>query len=187
MSTSLRLRQAGKTRFFAGWLPIVLCAFAASPAPLRAQQEDLQGVYAIDAAASDDIEAAITRGTADMNFAIRPLARSRTAKTNPCYQRIEIHRNENTVSVRYDARPPIDIPADGRSVPWIREDGATYDVSIEWSAAQAVMHFESDTGNRTNTLMLQPDGATLKFNVKLTSSHLPAPIIYTLTYRRAAR
>lgn len=163
---------------------IAVCAMAASAASLKAQQADMQGVYAIDPAASDNIEAAITRGTADMNFAIRALARSRTAKTNPRYQRVEIRRNDTTVSVKYDARPPIEIPADGRSVAWVREDGATYNVSVEWSAAQLVMHFESDTGNRANTLVLLPDGATLKFNAILTSTYLPTPIVYTLTYRR---
>jgi hypothetical protein len=165
-------------------LSIAVCATAAPVASITAQQTDLQGVYTIDAAASDNIEAAITRGTADMNFAIRPLARSRTAKTNPRYERVEIRRSVATVSVQYDARPPLEIPADGRSVAWVREDGATYNVSVQWSASQLVMHFESDTGNRTNTLVLQPDGTTLKFNVKLSSSYLPAPIVYTLTYRR---
>lgn len=151
---------------------------------LRAQPADLQGVYTIDAAASDDIGTAITRGTADMNFAIRSLARNRTAKTNPRYERVEIRRSDTTVSVRYDARPAIEIPVDGRAVPWVREDGSTYNVSVQCSPAQLVMYFESGTGNRTNTLVLQPDGTTLKFNVKLTSSYLPAPIVYTLTYRR---
>ena len=165
-------------------LAIAFCTVAAPAGTLRAQQLDLQGVYAIDPAASDDIGAAITRGTADMNFAIRSLARNRTAKTNPRYERLEIRRNDTTVSVKYDARPPIEIPADGRSVPWVREDGSSYNVSVQWSPSQLVMHFESDTGNRTNTLVLQPDGSTLKFNVKLTSSYLPAPIVYSLTYRR---
>jgi hypothetical protein len=164
-------------------MPIALCAMTAAALSLKAQQADMQGVYAIDPRASDNIEAAITRGTADMNFAIRPLARSRTAKTNPRYERVEIRRNDTTVSVKYDARPPIEIPADGRSVAWVREDGCTYHVSVEGSPSQLVMHFESDTGNRTNTLVLQPDGTTLKFNVKLTSAYLPAPIVYTLTYR----
>ena len=166
-------------------LIVALCAMAAPMATLQAEPAGLQGVYTIDAAASDDIEAAITRGTADMNFAIRSLARSRTSKINPRYERVEIQRTDTAISVRYDARPPIEMPADGRSVRWVREDGDTYDVSAQWSATQLVMHFEADNGNRTNTLVLQPDGSTLKFNVKLTSSHLPGPIVYVLTYRRS--
>ena len=173
--------------FHARWLPVVLCAACTLPAAWPdAQPANLQGVYTIDAAASDDIDAAITRGTADMNFAIRSLARSLTAKTNPRYERVEIRRNDTTVSVRYDSRPPIEVPADGRSVRWVREDGAAYDVSVQWNAPQLVMHFESDTGKRINTLVLQPDGRTLRFSVQLISSHLPAPILYTLTYRRSA-
>jgi hypothetical protein len=163
---------------------IAVCALAVPTLSLEAQQADLQGVYSIDADASDNIDAAITRGTEDMNFAIRSLARSRTAKTNPRYARVEIWRNDTTIRVQYDARPPIEIPGDGRSVPWVREDGSTYNVSARWAATQLVMHFESATGNRINTLVLQPDGTTLKFSVELTSSYLPAPITYMLTYRR---
>jgi hypothetical protein len=168
------------------WLLAPICLLAAPVSLLRAQSSELQGVYTLDAQASDDIEAVIAHGTADMNFAIRSLARSRTTKTNPRYQRVELRRNATGVSVRYDARPPIEIPANGRAVPWVREDGATYNVSAEWSAAKLEMHFESDTGNRVNRLMLQPDGTTLKFDVTLTSKYLPAPILYTLIYRRAS-
>jgi hypothetical protein len=161
-----------------------VCAFGLPAASWPAQAQDLEGAYTIDAAASDNIEAAIVSGTADMNFAIRPLARSLTAKTNPRYERIEIRRGDTNVSVRFDSRPPIEMPNDGHAVRWVREDGGIYNVSVEWSAAQMVMHFQSENGDRTNTLVLEPDGATLKFKVKLTSAHLPAPILYVLIFRR---
>jgi hypothetical protein len=163
-----------------------ICAIAMPSTALLAQQRDLQGAYAIDAAASDNIEAAIVSGTADMNFAIRSLARSLIAKTNPRYDRVEVRRNGTSVSVRFDARPPIEMPLDGHPVRWIREDGGIYNVTAQWSDTQVVMHFESDNGDRTNTLFLEPDGATLRFRVKLTSTHLPGPILYVLTYRRPA-
>jgi len=165
---------------------VLVCVFAMPTTSLMAQPRDLQGAYTIDAAASDSIEAAIVSGTADMNFAIRSLARSLIAKTNPRYERIEIRRSDTSVSVRFDVRPPIEMPNDGHPVRWVREDGGIYNVSVEWSAAQMVMRFLSDTGDRTNTLVLEPDGATLRFRVTLTSARLPGPIVYVLTYRRQA-
>jgi hypothetical protein len=48
------------------------------------------------------------------------------------------------------------------------------------------MHFDADDGQRINTLVLSPDGLSLKLKVRLTSSHLPKPIEYTLAYRRSA-
>ena len=141
-------------------------------------------MYTIDAAASDNIETAINNGTADMNFAIRYLARRITAQTNPRYERIQISRNDTTISVQFDARKPIEMPADGQSVPWVREDGGKDDLSAQWTATQLVMHFKSGDGERVYTIVLQPDRVTLKLNVKLVSSHFSAPINYVLAYRR---
>ena len=145
---------------------------------------DLQGVYTLEAAASDSIESAIENGTADMNFAIRGLARRRIAQTNPRYERVRLSRSDTTVSVQFDSREALEIPADGRSVPWTREDGGKYNVTAQWSAPQLVMHFDADDGQRINTLVLSPDGLSLKLKVRLTSPRLPKPIEYTLVYRR---
>jgi hypothetical protein len=160
------------------------CALASWSVQSRAQQTDLQGTYAIDAAASDDIKTAIDRGTAEMNFLIRDIARSRTAQTNPRYGHIAISHGSDAVSIRFDTRAPIVVPLDGRSVPWMREDGGKYDVTAQWNAKQLVMDFKSDDGERVNTFILGADGKSLKLHVRLTSQHLPAPITYMLAYRR---
>jgi hypothetical protein len=151
---------------------------------VRADQEGLQGVYAIDVARSDSIDAAIERAIAEMNFVVRPIARGRLAKTNPRYERIALSRNDATVSVQFDARKPIEMPADGRAVSWVREDGEKFEVSAQWSAAQLIMHFKAEDGERVNTFVLEPDGSSLKLSVKLSSPRLPAPLTYVLAYRR---
>jgi hypothetical protein len=147
---------------------------------------DLQGIYVLDRAASDNIDAAIEQGTAEMNFAIRYVARGRIAKTNPLYQRVQISRAAGTVSVRFDAAKPIDIPTDGRSVAWTRQDGGKYDITAESSATKLVMHLRADDGERTNTFMLSPEGAQLELEVTLVSSRLPHAIDYKLGFRRQA-
>jgi hypothetical protein len=170
----------------AKYLLVCLYVLAASAMPAQAQQTDLQGVYTFDAAASDDMKAAVDRGTADMNFAIRGIARSRIAQTNPRYERVAISRSDKTVSVQFDQRPPIVLPLDGHSVPYTRDDGEKDDASAQWSTTQLVLDFKSDKGERLNTLVLAPDGKSLKLNVKLMSSHFSAPITYMLAYRRQA-
>lgn len=165
---------------------VLASVLAVSAAAVEVPVRDLQGIYLLDAAASDSIESAIEGGTADMNFAIRGLARRRIAQTNPRYERIRLSRSDTTISVQFDSRAALEIPADGRSLPWTREDGGKYNVTAQWSASQLVMHFDADDGQRTNTLLLSPDGLSLNLKVKLTSSHLPKPIEYTLAYRRQA-
>jgi hypothetical protein len=152
----------------------------------NAQHATLQGGYTLDATASDSIESAIEQSIAPMNFMIRPIARSRLVKTNPRYQRIAISHTDTITSVQFDARKPIEMPADGHAVPWVREDGEKFEVSAQWSAAQLVMDFKAEDGERVNTFVLEPEGKTLKLNVKLVSARLPAPVTYVLTYRREA-
>jgi hypothetical protein len=185
-STPTTPEEEQMSQSVAKYLLVCLYVLAASAMPARAQQADLPGVYTFDATTSDDMKAAVDRGTADMNFAIRGIARSRIAQTNPRYERIAISRNDKTVSVQFDQRPPIVLPLDGHSVPVAREDGEQDDVTAQWSATQLVLDFKSDKGERLNTFVFAPDGKSLKLDVKLMSSHFSAPITYVLAYRRQA-
>jgi hypothetical protein len=157
----------------------------AGAAGAQMQRDDIRGEYAIDASAGDDIEAAINRGTAELNFAIRPLARRLIAKSNPPYKRIMISRDGATASVQLDSRPPIRVPLDGSSVRWIREDGGIDIVSGEWSYPAFAVYFKGEDGARVQKYVLEPDARTLKLYVEITSPRLPAPIEYMLVYRRS--
>ena len=161
-----------------------LCALAAVGQESFAADPDLTGSYAIDAAKCDDVQSAINAGTAGMNFLIRDIARSRTAQTNPLYDRITIAHTADAVSVRFDERPPIEVPLDGRTISWTREDGGHFDVTAQWSAKKLIMRFVDADGRRTNTFVLDPSGALMSLNVELISAYLSAPIKYTLVYDR---
>ena len=164
--------------------PLLACVLTLSALAAETPARDLQGVYTLNTVESDSIESAIENGTADMNFVIRGLARRRIAQTNPRYARLRLSHSDTTISVQFDTREALEIPADGRSIPWTREDGGKYNITAQWSASQLVMHFDADDGQRINTLVLSPDGLSLTLKVRLTSSHLPKPIEYTLGYRR---
>jgi hypothetical protein len=154
-----------------------------------ADSVDLQGKYVIDEAASEDIDAAIEKATADFNFAMRSMARSRISATNPRYKRIGLARNDKVITVQFDEANPLEMPADGRAVPWTREDGLKFNMSGQWNATQLVMTLASENKmlDRVNTFTLAPDGKVLKLQVRLTGARLSQPLEYLLVYRREAK
>jgi hypothetical protein len=123
--------------------------FVTGVAAAQGQKTDLQGVYDIDATASDDIGAAVARGTAQMNFAIRPLARHLIAKANPSYRRIVLTKSGATATIKLDGGSPIETPLDGTSVRWIREDGGIDRITGQWSDRALLVYFRADDGART--------------------------------------
>ena len=177
-----RTRNSVSSKTGATLVGVVLVLTGAALA--QAPQPDLQGIYGFDANSSDDIQAAITRGTEQMNFAIRPLARRLIAKANPPYQRIAISRSGTTASLQLDARPPIRTPLDGTWTRWVREDGGIDRVSGQWSYPTFAVLFQGEDGARVQKYVLDPDGGILKLYVELTSPRLPGPIDYVLVYRR---
>lgn len=149
-----------------------------------AQEETLEGVFVNDGQTSEIIESAIETGIAKMNFITRPIARSRLKKTNPSYQRIDISRTADQISVQFDNGKPVLMPADGRSAKWTRADGEVFDVSGNWQGSQLVQTFAAGDGQRINTFSLAPDGK-LTMQVTLSSTQLPAAVKYTLTFKRS--
>ena len=146
--------------------------------------QPVQGTFESANAGRDEIDKAIEAGIAKMNFIARPIARSRLKKTNPLYERIFIAHDGAQISVRYDQGKPVVMPADGTAVKWTRDDGEVFDVSAKSGDAQLQQTFKAEDGQRVNEFSLAPDGV-LTLKVTLTSPQLPAPVTYTLLYRRS--
>lgn len=146
--------------------------------------ENVQGTFESANASSEAIDKAIEAGIAKMNFIARPIARSRLKKTNPLYQRIAIAHEGAQISIRYDDAKPVVAPADGTTVKWTRDDGEVFDVSVRSTDAQLQQTFKAEDGQRVNEFSLAPDGI-LTLKVTLTSPQLPAPVTYTLQYRKS--
>jgi hypothetical protein len=163
---------------------LLLSALMPWSGSLSADDRDLAGRYDLDAKQSDDIQAAIDAGTADMNFAIRPIARNRTARINPQYEHIAVTHDAKGVTVVFDEEAPVQVSFDGRPSMWTREDGAQWAVTVELNPSRLTMLMTADKGERINTFELSPDGQTMALHVELSSPRLPAPIRYTLVYRR---
>lgn len=175
-------------RYALGTIALVAAAILAAPvdvAPLQAQTPQLQGTFTYDAAASDNINQAIERAVARMNFVTRPIARGRLRRTNEAYERIRISYTPAQVSVVTDARAPIVTPASGSAIRWTREDGEVLDVSTTWESGALTQTFKAEDGQRVNRYSVGPDGSVLTMQVTITSPRLAAPLVYNLRYRRA--
>lgn len=145
----------------------------------------LDGTYTLNAAASDNVNAAIDRAVARMNFVTRPIARGRLRRTNQPYQRVVIAHTPQQVRIATDNRAAITTPANGTPVKWRREDGEMFDVSTEWENGKLEQTFKAEDGSRTNVFTVSPDGRTLTMDVTIRSEKLAAPVRYKLVFNRA--
>jgi hypothetical protein len=153
----------------------------------RAQTSSLEGVYSASADQSERVNAAIEKAVAAMNFIKRPIARGRLKKTNPSYRQISIVRSDVQIEIQFDDRAPVQMPANGSSVKWTREDGETFDVNADWEEGRLVQTFKAEDGQRVNTFRLGPDGSQLSLHVAISSPQLPSPVEYTLVYERTTK
>jgi hypothetical protein len=132
-----------------------------------------------DAGIQQAIEAAI----ADMSFLTRSVARGRLKKTNPLYRRITITRQVVMISVRFDERRPVEMPADGSVIKWTSEDGERYDLSARAEDGRLVQTFKAEDGQRVNSFSAE-DAERLTLEVQVTSPRLSKPLTYSVRYRR---
>src|SRR5262245_4903773 len=100
---------------------------AHSAAPLS-RAAALPTTYLLVSGRSDDLNAAINRATARLNFVTRPIARSRLRRTNAAYKDIVIDERADTIEITYEGRPPVRAPANGGPAQWRREDGEKFQI-----------------------------------------------------------
>jgi hypothetical protein len=149
--------------------------------PLAAQPAGPFGAWTL--ASAPDLVKVIEVATASMNFIIRPIARSRLNKTNAVYPSLRIEQESDGVSIQYGQRQPQHLPADGRPVAWVREDGEKFLVSTRVDREDLVQTYKADDGERTNVFHVDPATRTLILKVTVTSPRLPGPLCYAITYR----
>ena len=131
----------------------------------------------------DPIGPAIQRGTAEMNFVTRPIARRRLAATNDAYSTVEIRFAGGNVTTVLAGRS-ITSPADGREIEWRREDGELLRVTTSLRDGTLVQTFTAEDGSRENVYSVAADGR-LTLQATIRSPRLPAPITYRMLYERA--
>jgi hypothetical protein len=163
---------------------LLLALSACVAAAAHAADPSLQGTFLNEQQSPKTIETAIETAVAKMNFIKRPIARSRLKKTNEAHRRVEIAIGGSEISVAFDGHKPVQMPADGRTIRWTREDGETFDVNASWEGDRLVQTFKAPDGTRANAFSVDADGR-LQMLVTLSSPQLDQPLVYTLTFSRA--
>ena len=143
---------------------------------------DLGGEYLYDEAASDDVRAAIDRATEDAGFFVRRIGRGKLEDRLRPEGRIVLVVTDSTAAIAEGDRERVETPLltpdeaaeVDRSEPWTTWDGEALTRVVP-----------EDEGLRTYRYMLDPDGDTLRVQVRVEGGKLPEPVEYTLTYRRA--
>jgi hypothetical protein len=91
-----------------------------------------------------------------------------------------------TIETAFDGHKPVQMPADGSTIRWTREDGETFDVNATWDGNRLVQTFKAEDGTRANAFSVGADGR-LTMQVTLTSPQLDQPLVYTLPFSRAVQ
>ncbi len=163
-------------------LPFAIVAAVVLPAPALAATS-LVGEWSHDAAKSDNVDKAIERAVEKVNFVIRGMAHGRLKSTNQPYHQIAIMVKGGDTHLKTDDRAPI--VSNAKGVKWKREDGQVYDVTMVWKGdTRLEQSFANDEGKRLNVYTLNPDGKSMVMEVTVTSPKLPAPLNYSLAYKR---
>ena len=149
----------------------------------RAEEPAWVGTFVSEEQTDAGIQKAIDAATADMNFLTRSVARGRLKKTNSLHRRIAITRQVVMMSVKFDERRPIEMPADGSLIKWTREDGEILDVSARAENGRLVQTFKAEDGQRVNSFIAE-DADRLTLEVQVTSPRLSKPLTYMVRYRR---
>lgn len=147
----------------------------------------LDGNYALDLKASDDISAIVETAVADVTFAWRTFARQNILAMHPAYPSIKIAHDKNAVVVTFDGRNPMSTPFDGTATPWKREDGDMLSIASQWNGTSLLQTIKKGgTWQHDNDFSLNADGRLLTLKVHFVSKLLDKPLQYRLIYRREA-
>jgi hypothetical protein len=147
--------------------------------------QDSSRVYDVVPDQSDDIAAAIERSVQHMNFITRPIARHRLLKTNPLPRQLRLDYTTDTITVRLGDAPPAALPRDGSAVPWRSLGGDKCQVSAVLAGDTLVERVISHGGQAETRYVVLDDGKRIREDVRISSSHLPQPVVYSVTFARA--
>lgn len=171
-------------RNFAAVLGLLLGAMVHDAADLSAVDR-FAGRYALLRDQKEDIQRAIERATASMNFFTRPVARRLLRQKTVLYPSFSMERSHESLRTSLAGEPPLLLPLSGAAVSWKAPDGET--VRVHLLLGQALRQiFEAKQGRRENRFTLSSDGRLLTMDVTITSNELPQPVEYRLIYRRVS-
>lgn len=146
------------------WAPHAATAQDASP---------LQGTFAWDSTAGDDVAGAVDAALADLSFLHRRFARGHLQDANRPYRTITIEQDEDTISIATDGGEPIRAPASGEPVEWTSGDGRRMRVSIVREDGRLRQTLVAEDEERENIFRPSADGRAMTMEVTVRVDRLP--------------
>ena len=126
---------------------------------------------------------AIEHCVAELNFLIRPLARSRLVKSSPIPDRVVIQTEAALVSVTQGNGPALSSPL-GSVLPVTSPEGETIELSYRLQQDSLVQRVENGDGARQTIYRAVAGGKRLTAEVTTTSRFFSSALVYTLTFER---
>lgn len=155
-------------------LPILFSSAARAQAPA--------GEYMLDGALSESVNVAIDRGTSNLSFIIKPIARKRLRATNPDLQTLVIRNVGDSIDVIVNDDVALRT-APGAEFTWKGFKGEPIEVTTSLVEGVLTNTFTAPDGVKVNRYRLRGDGL-LELRVRMTSKRLKQPIEYTQVFRR---
>jgi hypothetical protein len=131
----------------------------------------------------DGIDAAIETSVAALAPMLQSLGRKRLQESNPVPKQLYITVRGDAVEIAFDSDRH-SAALDGRPVKATSAHGDKVKVTHRMRGAKLTEQIQGDKGGRHNTLKLSEDGQRLTVDVEISSSHLPVPVSYRLTFKR---
>lgn len=163
-----------QTELTALFLALITAALAA-PTP---------GTYELsDPSLATRMDAALETTLADMNFAIRLVAKPGLEAVLEACQVYTVSFAGDNVVVQCDQRPTIIAPLDGTPTPSTGSNGKTYTVSATASGDDILLNFSGENGSQTTRYAFGTDALTV--TREIVSEHLKTPLRCDYRYVRA--
>jgi hypothetical protein len=130
----------------------------------------------------DELDAAIETAANALSPLVRNLGRKRLQETNQIPKQLTIAVDGDSADIRFDGDGH-DASLDGTPIRGVSPFGDKVKVSHRMRGSKLTEFIDGDKGDRHNTFKLGSDGK-LTVDVQITSSHLPVPVEYRLTFKR---
>lgn len=164
---------------------IILSSLVTASNPFSVSIESFEGNYRYIGGEEEKekIRVAIDKVIEDLNFIMRPIARSRLASKNIPPTSIHIRRVGTGVAIKTPFRDwTTDLKGTvaGVTIP----DGRPGKLSSQMQGPILIEILLVEENRRRHEFRLVKGGMQLKFKISLQTSKFPKPIVYELTYER---
>lgn len=120
----------------------------------------------------------------EMNFVVRPIARSRISEAVSPNRPLEFDFDGGAVTFRNPALPPLRADLGGTPTRWTNQDGATMTVHATLDGTTLKLQFTGDGANSHYTYRFCEETGRLQVRARVTHDRLPKALTYRLNYRR---